>query len=80
MRREGGRPGFLDSAHTTAEGPTFSPTNSHSAWSGSRWSPACRGGRSPAVSEPTPSPYDVGGVKGGALSDEPVSSIRLSII
>ena len=33
MRREGGRAGFLDSAHTTAEGPTFSPTTSHSAWS-----------------------------------------------
>ena len=26
--------------------------------------PPCRGGRPPAVSEPTPSPYDVGGVKG----------------
>ena len=37
--RVGGLARCRDNTNTTAEGPTFSPTTSHSAWSGSRWSP-----------------------------------------
>ena len=57
-----GRTGVhAETAHILqAEGSTSSPTTSHSVWSDSKWSPACRGRRSPAVSEPIPSPYDVG--------------------
>ena len=47
----------LDSAHTTAEEPTSSPTTSRSGSSGSRKSRACRGLRSPAAWRPIATPY-----------------------
>ena len=50
----------LDSAHTTAEEPTSSPTTSRSGSSGSRKSRACRGRRLPAALGPIAPPYGAG--------------------
>ena len=49
-----------DSALTTAQAPTPSPTTSRSGWSGSRRSRACRGRRLPDASGPTDTPYGAG--------------------